>query len=85
MLDFLLLLAVLAPAPLLAIVVLAVRLREAVRRGGAGVLVTRTRAALRGGTRRPVWPGLIAVAAGAGVLTVVLERTYLATVANGPR
>jgi hypothetical protein len=85
MLDFLLFLAVLAPAPVLAIVVLAVRLRNAVRRGGAGPLATRTRAAWRGGTRRPVWPGLVAVAAGAGLLTVVLERSYLATVANGPR
>jgi hypothetical protein len=84
MLDFLLFLAVLAPAPVLAIAVLAVRLRQAVHRGGAGPLATRTRAAWRGGTRRPVWPGLIAVAAGAGLLTVVLGRSYLATVANGP-
>src|SRR5262249_44596512 len=67
MLDFLLFLAVLAPAPVLAIAVLAVRLRQAVRRGGTGPLATRTRAAWRGGTRRPVWPGLIAVGAGAGL------------------
>ena len=85
MLDFLLFLAVLAPAPVLAIAVLAVRLRQAVRRGGAGPPATRARAAWRGGTRRPVWPGLIAVAVGAGLLTAVLERSYLATVAKGPR
>jgi hypothetical protein len=85
MLDFLLFLAVLAPAPALAVVVLAVRVRAAVRRGGAGTLATRSHAAWQGGTSRPVWPGLIAAAAGAGLLTVVLERSYLAAVANGPR
>jgi len=71
MLDFLLFLVVLAPAPVLAIVV--------------RLVPPATRAAWRGGTRRPVWPGLIAIAAGAGLLTVALERSYLATVANGPR
>lgn len=45
MFDLLLFLVVLAPAPLLAIVVLVVRLRDAVRRGGAGTLSARTRAA----------------------------------------
>ncbi|MFG1709446.1 hypothetical protein ACFLIM_40280 [Nonomuraea sp. M3C6] len=82
--DFLLL-VVLAPAPLLAIVVLTVRLRDTMRRGGAGALAACTRAAWRDGTGRPVWPGLIAVAVGAAVLTVGLERSYLATVTNGPR
>ncbi|GAA4585973.1 hypothetical protein GCM10023194_30500 [Planotetraspora phitsanulokensis] len=85
MLDFLLFLGVLAPAPLLAIVVLAARLRGAVRRGGAGTLAARTRAALQGGTRRPVWPVLIGVAAGAALLTFGVGRGYLATVTNGPR
>ncbi|MFC4530385.1 hypothetical protein [Sphaerisporangium dianthi] len=84
MLVFLVLLVVvLAPAPLLAIVVLAIRLRDAVRRGGAGSLAARARAALRDGARRPLWPGLIAVAA--GVLTAGLERSYLATATGGPR
>ncbi|MFE9694309.1 hypothetical protein [Micromonospora sp. NPDC005806] len=78
-----LLLVVLAPAPLLAIVVLAVRLPDA--QNGSGTLAARTRAAWRHGTRRPVWPGLIAVAVGAALLTVGLERAYLATVTNGPR
>ncbi|UWP79953.1 hypothetical protein Dfulv_32955 [Dactylosporangium fulvum] len=78
-------LVLLVPAPVLAIVVLAVRLGDAVRQGGAGALAARTRAAWRDGTGRPVWPGLIAVAAGAGVLTFGLERLYLATVTNGPR
>ena len=32
-----------------------------------------------------MWPGLIAVAGGAAVLTAGLERSYLATVTNGPR
>ena len=39
----------------------------------------------RNGLRRPVWPLLIAAAVGAGLLTVGLERLYLATVTNGPR
>ncbi|GII00266.1 hypothetical protein [Planobispora takensis] len=85
MLELLLLAAVLAPAPLLAVAVLAVRLRQAVRRGGAGALAVGARAAWRQGTARPVWPGLVAVAAVAAVLTAGLERLYLATVANGPR
>ncbi|GAB4051215.1 hypothetical protein [Catellatospora paridis] len=80
----LLVLVILAP-PVLAIVVLAVRLRDAVRRGGARTLPARTRAAWRDGTRRPVWAALLAVVAGAGLLTFGLERLYLATVANGPR
>jgi hypothetical protein len=84
MLGFLLFVVVFAPAPLLAIVVLAGRLRDAARPGGAGTLAARTRAAWRNGTARPVWPGLIAVAAGAAVLTAALERLYLATVAKGP-
>ncbi|WP_155373764.1 hypothetical protein [Catellatospora vulcania] len=85
MLDFLLFLVVLAPAPLLAITVLAVRLRDVVRRGGVRGLAARTRAALRDGARRPVWTALIAVVAGAAALTFGLERLYLATVENGPR
>ncbi|GAA1285056.1 hypothetical protein Psi02_32620 [Planotetraspora silvatica] len=85
MLDFLLFLGVLAPAPLLAIVVLAARLRGAVRRDGVGTFAARIRAAWRDGTRRPVWPALIGVAAGAALLTVGLGRAYLATVTNGPR
>ena len=85
MLDFLFFLVVLAPAPLLAILVLAVRLRDAVRQDGVGTIAVRTRAAWRGGTGHPVWPGLIAVAGGAAVLTVGLERSYLATVTNGTR
>ncbi|GAA1400409.1 hypothetical protein [Catellatospora coxensis] len=84
MLDVLLTLVVLAPAPLLAIVVLAVRLRDAVRRHGAGTLAQRTRAGWRGGTRRPVWPLLIGVTAGAAALTFGLEQLYLATVEKGP-
>lgn len=80
-----LLLAVFAPAPLLAIVVLVVRLRNAVRRGGAGALPARILAAWRGGTRHPVWPGLLAVAAATAVLTVGLQRGYLAAAGNGPR
>ncbi|GIF98802.1 hypothetical protein [Catellatospora citrea] len=83
MFAFLLFLVILAP-PVLAIVVLAVRLRDAVRRGGARTLPARTRAAWRQGTRRPVWPALLAVVAGAGLLTLGLERLYLATVADGP-
>ncbi len=85
MLDFLFFLVVLAPAPMLAIVVLAVRLRDAVRRGGVGTFAARTRATWQDGTGHPVWPGLIAVAGGAAVLTVGLERSYLATVTNGSR
>lgn len=84
MLEFLLFLAVFAPPPLLAIVVLAVRLRAACR-GGAGALVARIGAAWRAGTGRPVWPGLVAVATGAAVLTAALEQGYLATVAGSPR
>ncbi|MEU1687033.1 hypothetical protein [Micromonospora sp. NPDC005707] len=83
MLDLLLVLGVLAPAPLLAIVVLAVRLPTS--RSGAGTFTARTRAAGRNGVGRPVWPGLIAVAAAAAVLTAGLERLYVATVPNGPR
>lgn len=78
-------LLVLAPAPVLAIVVLAVRLRNAVRRDGAGALPARLRTAWRRGTGRPVWPGLLAVMAGAAVLTIGVERLYLATVVDGPR
>ncbi|WP_446219334.1 hypothetical protein [Micromonospora sp. IBHARD004] len=85
MLAFLFILVLLLPVPLLAIVVLAARLRDAVRRGGARTLAARARAAWRDGTRRPVWPGLIAVAAAAALLTAGLERLYLATVTNGPR
>ncbi|MDH2429067.1 hypothetical protein [Sphaerisporangium sp. TRM90804] len=85
MLESLLTLVMLAPAPLLATVVLALRLRDVVRRGGAGALATRTGAAWRDGAGRPVWPGLIAVAAAAGLLTAGLERWYLATVTDGPR
>ncbi|MEV5410857.1 hypothetical protein AB0K60_18700 [Thermopolyspora sp. NPDC052614] len=87
MLDLLpfLFLVVLVPAPLLAVVVLAVRLRDAVRRGGVGGLAARGRVVWRGGAGRPVWPALIGVAVGVAALTVVLERSYLVTVANGPR
>ncbi|MEU7820298.1 hypothetical protein [Catellatospora sp. NPDC049133] len=84
MFDFLLTLVVLAPAPLLAIVVLAVRLRDAVRHGGVGTLASRVRAGWRDGTRRPVWPLLIGVAAGTAALTFGLQRLYLATVDKGP-
>ncbi|MFC7244176.1 hypothetical protein ACFQO7_17015 [Catellatospora aurea] len=84
MLDFLLTLVVLAPAPLLAIVVLAGRLRDAVRHGGMGMLASRARAGWRDGTRRPVWPLLIGVAAGTAALTFGLQRLYLATVDKGP-
>lgn len=85
MLAFLFFLVVVLPAPLLAIVVLVARLRDAVRRGGARTLAAHARTAWRDGTRRPVWPGLIAVAAVAALLTAGLERLYLATVTNGPR
>jgi hypothetical protein len=81
----LLLLTVLAPAPVLAIAVLATRVGAAVRRGGVAAVGTRARAAWLAGTRRPVWPGLAAAAGGAALLTVVLQRSYLATVAEGPR
>ena len=84
MLELLLFVTVFAPAPLLAIVVFAVRLR-AVRRGGVGALVARARAAVRAGTGRPVWPGLVAVAACSAVLTAVLEQAYLATVTESSR
>lgn len=84
MLGFLLFVVVLAPAPLLATVVLAGRVRDAARRGGARTLAARTGAAWRNGTARPVWPGLIALAAGAALLTFGLERGYLATVTKGP-
>lgn len=83
--DFLLLLVVLAPAPLLAIAVVAVRLRDAARRSGARGLAARLRVGLRTGTHRPVWTALIAVVAGAAALTFGVERLYLATVENGPR
>lgn len=83
MLGFLLLTLLLA-APLLAIVVVAARLRDVGRRGGAGTRAARARAAWRDGTRRPVWPALIAVAAAAALLTAGLEALYLATVTNGP-
>ncbi|WP_144127564.1 hypothetical protein [Catellatospora sichuanensis] len=82
--DFLFFLVLIAP-PVLAVVVVAVRLRDAVRQGGAGTLGARARAAWRAGVRRPVWRGLLAVAACVGLLTFALERAYLATVANGPR
>ncbi|MFC0032703.1 hypothetical protein ACFFMM_24585 [Micromonospora chaiyaphumensis] len=81
MLDLLFFLVVFAPAPLLAIVVLAVRLRTS--RGGVRTLAARARAAWRAGLGRPVWPALIAVAAGTAVLTAGLERGYLATVPHG--
>lgn len=78
-------LAMLATAPVLAIVVPAVRLLAAVRRDGARALIARPLAALREGTRRPVWPGLIAVAAAVALLTFGLERWYLAAVTSGQR
>ncbi|MFI6484587.1 hypothetical protein ACIBH1_42170 [Nonomuraea sp. NPDC050663] len=81
----LLFLVVLAPAPLLAIVVLASRLRGAVRREGAGVLATGVIAAVRRGTAWPVWPALIAVVMATAALTALFEQAYLATVALGPR
>lgn len=85
MLAFLFIQVLLLPLPLLAIVVLAVRLRNALRQGGVGALPGRVRSAWRGGTRRPVWLGLIAVAVAAALLTAGLEGLYLATVANGSR
>ncbi|GIH24968.1 hypothetical protein Aph01nite_32780 [Acrocarpospora phusangensis] len=84
MLALLIFLAVFAPAPLLAIVLLAGRLRDAVRRGGAGALAARTGAAWRNGFRRPLWLGLIAVAVTAGLATFGLERWYLTIAADGP-
>ncbi|MEO3811935.1 hypothetical protein ABGB17_23300 [Sphaerisporangium sp. B11E5] len=80
---YLFVLAVLAPAPAIAIVVLAVRLRAAVRQGGARALAARTLAAWRGGTGRPVWPGLAAVAVTTGLLTAGVERWFLAEVTDG--
>lgn len=85
MLGFLLFLVAITPAPLLTIVVLAVRLRDAGCRGGTRTLAARTRAAWQGGTGRPVWPGLVAAVVAAALLTAGLERAYLATVTNGPR
>ncbi|GAA4053844.1 hypothetical protein [Nonomuraea soli] len=81
----LLFLVVIAPAPLLAIVVLASRVRGAVRRDGAGALATRAVAAIRRGTARPVWPGLTAVVVATAALTALFEQAYLATVTQGPR
>jgi hypothetical protein len=85
MLSSLLLLTVLAPAPVLAVALLTVRARGVVRRDGPGALASRSRAAWREGTRRPVWLGVGAVGAGTGLLTAVLERSYLATVEDGSR
>ncbi|MFI9550304.1 hypothetical protein [Nonomuraea endophytica] len=70
-----LILAVLAPAPLLAIAVLATRVRQ--RRGDASA-----RTAWRAGTRRPVWPALAAVAVSSAALTAGLERAYLAAITH---
>ncbi|MFD8071870.1 hypothetical protein ACFV3E_04325 [Streptomyces sp. NPDC059718] len=78
MLGFLLFVVVLVPAPLLALVVLAGRL------GAGGKPTARIRVAWRGGTGRPVLPGLIAVAAAAAALTAGLERAYLTAVTKGP-
>ncbi|MET7392922.1 hypothetical protein ABZS66_05420, partial [Dactylosporangium sp. NPDC005572] len=69
---------VLAPAPIIAIAVLAVRLR-------AGRFATRLRASLRDGSRRPIRQGLVAVAVGTAAVTFALERLYLAMVTSGPR
>lgn len=85
MLEMLVFLVVLVTAPLLAMVVFVVRLSDAVRRGGARSLATGILTAWRNGVRRPVWPLLIAAVVGASLLTVGLERLYLATVTNGPR
>lgn len=84
MLEMLLFMVVVFTAPLLAMVVFVARLRDAVRRGGARALAIGTRSSWRNGVRRPVWPLLIAAAAGASLLTVGLERLYLATVTSGP-
>ncbi|GAA1632056.1 hypothetical protein [Catellatospora bangladeshensis] len=84
MLEFVLFLVVFAPAPLLAIVVLTVRLRAAAREGGVRGFGARTVAALRGGTRRPAGRALLGVAAAAALLTAALEQAYLASVAEGP-
>ncbi|WP_349880925.1 hypothetical protein ABIH81_15530 [Micromonospora sp. HUAS YX12] len=85
MLGSLFLLAVLGSPAALAIVVLAVRLRVAVRERANRSFAVRARAAWRDGLRRPVWPGLVAAALGAALLTAGLERLYLGTVSNGPR
>ncbi|SCG79265.1 hypothetical protein [Micromonospora humi] len=85
MLAFLFIVVLLLPVPLLATVVLAVRLRGVLRQGGARRLTARARAAWRNGTRRPVWPGLIAIVVAVALLTAGLERLYLATVTSGSR
>jgi hypothetical protein len=85
MLELLFLVVVAIPLPLLALVVIVVELHGAVRAGGPRGLVAGIGAALRGGTRRPVWRGLLAVAVTAGLLTVGLEQWYLALVGNGSR
>jgi hypothetical protein len=84
MLGALVVLVVLVPT-LVATVVLAVRLRHIVRRGGARALVAGTRRAWRQGSAGAVLPGIVAVAAGAAVLTFALQCLYLAAVANSPR
>lgn len=84
MLALLLTVVVLLAAPTLAIVVVAVRLRDAARRDGVRALPARAHAAWRDGTRRPVWPGLLAAATAAALLTAGLEALYLATVTKGP-
>ncbi|MCD0451720.1 hypothetical protein LO762_21340 [Actinocorallia sp. API 0066] len=71
-----------APAAVPALVVLAVRLRGAVRDGGAPAAM---RAALRNGVRRPVRRWLLAVGVGAGLVTAGAEWAYLAVVSGGPR
>ncbi|MFE0153986.1 hypothetical protein ACFWY5_43080 [Nonomuraea sp. NPDC059007] len=87
-----LLLAVLAPAPLLALVVLTTRLREARLREArlrearrqADTGAHPARAAWRAGTTRPIWPALAAIALTAATLTAGLEHTYLAALTHGP-
>ncbi|GGN76779.1 hypothetical protein GCM10010112_49270 [Actinoplanes lobatus] len=85
MLETLFLVVVALPLPLLALTVLVVELRGAVRVDGLRGLAARIGAALRAGIRRPVWRGLLAVVATAGLLTAGLEQCYLAAVANGSR
>ncbi|GIF75409.1 hypothetical protein [Asanoa siamensis] len=80
MLGFLLLLVVLVPAPLLALILLILRIREA----GAANPTKRIRAALRGGTARPVWPWLLAAALVAAAGTAGIEQAYLVAVADRP-
>ncbi|MEV4890703.1 hypothetical protein AB0K48_15055 [Nonomuraea sp. NPDC055795] len=74
-------LAVLAPAPLLALVVLTTRLRDARRRGHTST--HHARAAWRAGTTRPLWPALAAITLTAAALTAGLERAYLAALTHG--